>query len=102
MYVGELLKGYCINHTVFGRSLTHLTLHKELLEQGVEIKIADAPRPFREELVKVGLSDALGSQQFFVSVKKAVEAFEQRPRVATIDPEPTCPVREPSEPVVHP
>lgn len=55
-------------------------LHRELLEAGVEIKIADAPRPFREELAKVGLSDALGSQQFFVSVKKAVEAFEQRPK----------------------
>jgi SulP family sulfate permease len=53
-------------------------LHKELLSLGVEVKIADAPRPFREELGKVGLSDELGSQQFFVSVKKAVEAFEQR------------------------
>lgn len=53
-------------------------LHRELSAQGVEIKIADAPRPFREELAKVGLTDALGSQQFFVSVKKAVEAFEQR------------------------
>jgi len=53
-------------------------LHRELTDQGVEIKIADAPRPFREELAKVGLSDALGSQQFFVSVKKAVEAFEKR------------------------
>jgi SulP family sulfate permease len=53
-------------------------LHRELEALGVEIKIADAPRPFREELAKVGLSDALGSQQFFVSVKKAVEAFEQR------------------------
>ena len=51
-------------------------LHRELRAQGVEVKIADAPRPFREELAKVGLSDALGSQQFFVSVKKAVEAFE--------------------------
>ncbi|MEI7843497.1 MAG: SulP family inorganic anion transporter [Gallionellaceae bacterium] len=53
-------------------------LHREMLGQGVEIKIADAPRPFREELAKVGLSEALGSQQFFVSVKKAVEAFEQQ------------------------
>lgn len=52
-------------------------LRSELLEQGVELKIADTPRPFREELAKVGLSDTLGSQQFFVSVKKAVEAFEQ-------------------------
>ena len=51
-------------------------LHRELRAQGVDVKIADAPRPFREELAKVGLSDALGSQQFFVSVKKAVEAFE--------------------------
>jgi SulP family sulfate permease len=53
-------------------------LHREMLGQGIEIKIADAPRPFLEELAKVGLSEALGSQQFFVSVKKAVEAFEQR------------------------
>lgn len=53
-------------------------LHREMQERGVQIKIADAPRPFREELAKVGLSEALGSQQFFVSVKKAVEAFEQK------------------------
>ncbi len=53
-------------------------LHRDMLGLGVEIKIADAPRPFREELAKVGLSEALGSQQFFVSVKKAVEAFEQQ------------------------
>lgn len=52
-------------------------LHRELQTRGVEIKIADAPRPFLEELAKVGLSEALGSQQFFVSVKKAVEAFER-------------------------
>lgn len=63
-------------------------LHRELLEQGVQIKIADAPRPFREELEKVGLSDALGSQQFFVSVKKAVEAFEQRPQAQAPTPSP--------------
>lgn len=55
-------------------------LHREMLGQGIEIKIADAPRPFLEELAKVGLSEKLGSQQFFVSVKKAVEAFEQLPR----------------------
>lgn len=55
-------------------------LNRELKDRGVEIKIADAPRPFREELAKVGLSSTLGSQQFFVSVKKAVEAFEQRQR----------------------
>lgn len=53
-------------------------LHRELNEKGIEVKIADAPRPFREELAKVGLSEAMGSQQFFISVKKAVEAFEQR------------------------
>lgn len=57
-------------------------LHRELRDQGIQIKIADAPRPFREELAKVGLSDALGDQQFFVSVKKAVDAFELRPESA--------------------
>jgi SulP family sulfate permease len=53
-------------------------LHKELTDRGIEIKIADAPRPFRERLEAVGLSEKLGNQQFFISVKKAVEAYESR------------------------
>lgn len=53
------------------------TLHRELQEHGVQIKLADAPRPFREQLRKVGLSGTLGSEHFYVSVKKAVEAYEQ-------------------------
>lgn len=53
-------------------------LHRELTGRGIEMKIADTPRPFREELARVGLTDTLGSQQFYVSVKKAVEAFERR------------------------
>lgn len=52
-------------------------LHRELTEQGIAIKIADAPRPFREELARVGLTDQLGRQQFYVSVKKAAEAYEE-------------------------
>ncbi len=54
------------------------TLHRELEALGVELKIADAPRPFREQLAAEGLSDELGNAQFFISVKKAVEAFESR------------------------
>jgi SulP family sulfate permease len=53
-------------------------LAKELAEDGITLKIADAPRPLREELVRVGISESLGDQPFFVSVKKAVEAFELR------------------------
>ena len=52
-------------------------LHRELAEEGVDVKIADALRPFLEELAKVGLSDEIGRQDFFVSVKKAAEAFDQ-------------------------
>lgn len=51
-------------------------LHRELAAAGIEIKVADAPRPFREELGRVGLADQLGQQQFYVSVKKAVDAYE--------------------------
>lgn len=51
-------------------------LHRELNEAGVAIKIADAPRPFMSQLEKVGLSETLGTQQFYPSVKKAVEAYE--------------------------
>lgn len=52
-------------------------LCQELADEGIEVKIADAPRPFREELAKVGLVDQLGQQQFYVSVKTAVDAFER-------------------------
>ncbi len=53
-------------------------LHRELAEDGVDIKIADAPRPFLEELARVGLSEEIGPGDFYVSVKKAAEAFEQQ------------------------
>ena len=52
-------------------------LHQELADDGVDVKIADAPRPFLDELARVGLSEEIGRQDFFVSVKKAAEAFEQ-------------------------
>lgn len=53
-------------------------LHKELEALGVELKIADAPRPFREQLAAEGLSEELGNAQFFISVKQAVQAYEAR------------------------
>ena len=53
-------------------------LHQELADDGVDVKIADAPRPFLEELARVGLSEEIGSRDFFVSVKKAAEAFEEK------------------------
>ena len=53
-------------------------LDRELAENGIELKIADAPRPFLEELTKVGLSEKMGRRDFFVSVKKAAEAFRQQ------------------------
>jgi SulP family sulfate permease len=46
-------------------------LHRELADEGVDVKIADAPRPFLEELAKVGLSEEIGKMDFFVSVRKA-------------------------------
>ncbi|MCM8596105.1 SulP family inorganic anion transporter [Accumulibacter sp.] len=52
-------------------------LHRELAAEGVDVKIADAPRPLLEELARVGLSTEIGRQDFFVSVKKAAEAYEQ-------------------------
>lgn len=53
-------------------------LHREFADEGIDVKIADAPRPFLEELAKVGLSEEIGGQDFFVSVKKAADAFEQK------------------------
>lgn len=51
-------------------------LHRKFEEAGIDIKIADATLPFMEQLKKVGLSAAIGTQEFYVSVKKAVEAYE--------------------------
>ena len=51
-------------------------LYRELAEAGIEIKLADTPRPFREELGRVGIADQIGQPQFYVSVKKAVEAYQ--------------------------
>ena len=53
-------------------------LHHELAERGVDVKIADAPRPFREELAKVGLSEEMGRADFFVSVTLAAEAYARQ------------------------
>ena len=66
-------------------------LHQELADNGVDVKIADAPRPFLDELARVGLSEEIGRQDFFVSVKKAAEAFEQQFGAAArpSDPDPT-------------
>lgn len=52
-------------------------MHREFADEGIDVKIADAPRPFLEELAKVGLSEEIGRQDFFVSVNMAVEAFEE-------------------------
>ncbi|MBF0311337.1 MAG: SulP family inorganic anion transporter [Magnetococcales bacterium] len=51
-------------------------LHRDLQTAGIEIKIADVPRPFRNQLEKVGISEKLGSHPFYVSVKRAVEEYE--------------------------
>ena len=50
-------------------------LHRELADDGVDVKIADAPRPFLIELAKVGLSEEIGPSDFFTSVKRAADAF---------------------------
>ncbi|MBF0126426.1 MAG: SulP family inorganic anion transporter [Magnetococcales bacterium] len=50
--------------------------YREMQAAGIDIKIADAPRPFLVQLKKVGISENIGSHQFFISVKKAVEEYE--------------------------
>jgi len=66
-------------------------LDRELAEKGIELKIADAPRPFLEELARVGLSEEMGRRDFFVSVKKAAEAFRQQFPASTSEPGPGGP-----------
>jgi len=66
-------------------------LHRELAEAGVDVKIADSPRPFLEELARVGLSEEIGHGDFFVSVKKAAEAYDQHCAARGMPPAPAAP-----------
>ncbi|MEO5348391.1 MAG: SulP family inorganic anion transporter [Magnetococcus sp. YQC-3] len=50
--------------------------YREMRSADIEIKIADAPRPFLIQLEKVGISEKIGSSQFYGSVRKAVEDYE--------------------------
>ncbi|MBF0611218.1 MAG: SulP family inorganic anion transporter [Magnetococcales bacterium] len=52
-------------------------IFREFREMGITIRVADAPRPFRKQLEKVGLTSTMDDQHFYVSVKKAVEDFEE-------------------------
>jgi SulP family sulfate permease len=80
-----ILDAQAISHMDVTAAQRFSELHSELNDLGVEIKIADAPRPFREQLAAVGLSEELGNAQFFVSVKKAVEAFESRGQLTHVE-----------------
>jgi SulP family sulfate permease len=71
-----VLDAQAITHMDVTAAQRFSSLHRELEDLGVELKIADAPRPFREQLAAEGLSEALGNAQFFISVKQAVQAFE--------------------------
>lgn len=52
-------------------------LCRDLADEGIAIKIADVPRPFREEMLRIGLNDVLGKDAFYLSVKVAVEAYQR-------------------------
>ncbi len=80
-----ILDAQAITHMDVTAAQRFSELHRELSEMGVEIKIADAPRPFREQLAAVGLSEELGTTDFYVSVKKAVDAFEERSSMAKLE-----------------
>ena len=52
-------------------------LQRELAHQGVAVKFADCPRPLREQLQRLQHLGLVGPQEFFVSVGKAVQAYQQ-------------------------
>ena len=52
-------------------------LQSELLARGVKVKLADCPRPLREQLDKLHRLGLLQPQEFYVSVGKAAQDFLQ-------------------------
>lgn len=53
-------------------------LQRELAQRGVAVKFADCPRPLREQLTRLHRLGLLGPQEFFVSVGRAVQAYQQQ------------------------
>lgn len=52
-------------------------LQRELAQRGVAVKLADCPRPLREQLTRLHALGLLGPQEYFVSVGKATQAYQQ-------------------------
>lgn len=49
--------------------------HKELIEQGVELYIVGVIGPLRDILYKVGLTQEIGEEHFFLDIQSAVHYF---------------------------
>ena len=73
-----VIDAQAISHRDITAAQRFAELHHELTAEGVDIKIADTPRPFREQLIKFGLIDRLGDGHVYVLVKKAVESYRYR------------------------
>jgi sulfate permease, SulP family len=56
------------------------SLHMELEQEGVELKIAHANRPFRDILKRTGLAREIKDSSFFSSVHECVAAFQAQKR----------------------
>ena len=54
-------------------------LQRELSIAGIQVKFADCPRPLREQLDNLHRLGLVGPQEYFVSVGKAVQAYQQTP-----------------------
>ena len=52
-------------------------IHQELLEKGIILAIARANRPLRETMRLTGLEDLIGADNFFPSIRSAVQAFKE-------------------------
>ena len=62
-------------------------LQSELLARGVKVKLADCPRPLREQLDKLHRLGLLQPQEFYVSVGKAAQAFLQSTSMTSMEGE---------------
>jgi sulfate permease, SulP family len=53
------------------------TLHQELRQKGIALKIAHANPPLRELLKRTGLASEIGAESFFNSVHECAEVFDR-------------------------
>jgi len=57
---------------------TFYALYSELTDAGIDVRVAHANRPLREQLMRLGLAKEIGEERFFHAAWEAVDDWVER------------------------